>query len=508
MSAVRLCVARLTPLVAFAALSLFAGCTKPTPGYCSGDPTKHRHARVRPRVFACNNEIHTCFTADAANDAGDAGATTDAPADKPTDTGTNGDHPAGTDGADALRGDASDGPTDVFHGCVNNLGCPDSTKHVCQVDAGVCVGCLQNGDCTTVGARACDTTANKCVECVVNGDCADPTKPVCDKQACRACKADSECTGPGPGVCMFHLDGHCATDSETVYVAKVNTTGGCSDSDPTAGTSQLPFCTSQVGIDATRPTVDAGASIDAGDPSDGSASDAGPLAVKTLVVMRGPTPLANWTFNSPGQTVTVVGQANTMINPGAGIGIHLSGGNLYVRGLRVTGSSSDVGVVADGGEIHLDRCTIDTNQGGILINGAAYDITNTIVANNMSAQTGGCGTWAGVCLVEKPQGSAGRFVNNTVVANKQVGVACDGAYPVLGSIVSGSTGGVDSFMCSVASCCGSGPTGIDPTSYHLMTGSSCIDKLPANMSTAYDIDGDPRPYGMLSDCGADEYTGP
>jgi hypothetical protein len=39
-----------------------------------------------------------------------------------------------------------------------------------------------------------------------------------------------------------------------------------------------------------------------------------------------------------------------------------------------------------------------------------------------------------------------------------------------------------------------------------MAGSSCIDKL--TISTTYDIDGDVRPHGTLSDCGADEYIGP
>ena len=215
MSAVRLCVARLTPLVALAALSLIAGCTKPTPLYCEKPEDCNESHGYQPG-YSCDMDIRTCELGTRAVDANDSGTTGDAPADGPTDGGTGEDHPS----ADGPRGDASDGSPDVFHGCVNNLGCPDSTKHVCQVDAGVCVGCLQNGDCTTAGARACDTTANKCVECVVNGDCADPTKPVCDHQVCRACKADSECAGTGPGVCMFHLDGHCATDSETVYVSR------------------------------------------------------------------------------------------------------------------------------------------------------------------------------------------------------------------------------------------------------------------------------------------------
>ncbi len=455
--------------------------------------------------FHCNAMIHTCTPDDASVDVGDAGATGDAPADAPTDRATNEDHPSATDGP---PGDASDASLDVFHGCVDNHGCGDPSKPVCQTDGGVCVGCLENVDCKTAGARACDKAANKCVECVVNGDCTNPTRPVCDQQACRGCKADSECAGTGPGVCMFHLDGHCATDSETVYVSKVNTSGGCSDSAPTAGTSQLPFCTSQVGIDATRLSVDAGTSVDAGDPPDGGDSDAGAPAVKTLVVMRGPMQMTNWSFNSPGQRITVVGQANATINSGATIGVHLSGGTIYVRGLRVTGSTSDVGLVADGGEIHLDRCMIDANLGGILIDSATYDVTNTVIANNTGTSTGGCGGWGGVCIVHESLGAPGRFLNNTVIGNSPVGVACDKAYPVLGSIVIAGVGAQANGACAFTACCGTGPINVDPTTFHLMAGSSCIDQLDAKMSTAYDIDGDPRPHGLLSDCGADEYIGP
>ena len=64
------------------------------------------------------------------------------------------------------------------------------------------------------------------------------------------------------------------------------------------------------------------------------------------------------------------------------------------------------------------------------------------------------------------------------------------------------------FQLRLHPCCASSTINVDPTTYHLMAGSSCIDKLSANMSTTYDIDGDPRPYGTVSDCGADEYTGP
>ena len=231
----------------------------------------------------------------------------------------------------ARAADASDASPDVFHGCVNNSGCSDSTKPVCQTDGGVCVGCLQNSDCKAAAAPACDTAANKCVECVVNGDCTDPTKPVCDKQACRRCAVDSECAGIGPGVCMFHLDGHCATDSETVYLSATGTPA-CSD-DPGSGTSNRPFCHSQPAIDATAPPPSSNADGGNADGANGAA-DGGdgslPASAKTLVVMRG-APLNQWSFNDASRTLTVVGQLGATIDPGANIGIHVSGGRLHPR---------------------------------------------------------------------------------------------------------------------------------------------------------------------------------
>ena len=509
MSAARLCTTRLAPLIALAALSLIAGCTAPTPGYCA------KQSDCGDGGSICMISIHTCLAGDAAGVGGNAGTTGgDAGPDVPIDSGTGEDHPASTDGP---RSDASDGSADVFHGCVNNSGCSDSTKPVCQTDGGVCVGCLQNSDCKADAAPACDTSANKCVECVVNGDCTDPTKPVCDKQACRRCAADSECAGIGPGVCMLHLDGHCATDSETVYVSKT----GCADTTDGGtllGTSTLPYCTSQVAIDATalpaaqRPDAGApdGGNVDAATGTDGGTTV--PASPRSLVVLRGPF-LTEWSFNTDGRTLTVIGQANAMITPGGHIGIHISAGTVYLRSLHVAGGGSSMqGIVADGGELHIDRCIVDnTGMGGVQIDNAGFEITNSVLANNGTNTFTGSVLWSGALLGTVPAGKPAIFLNNTVVNNLGPGVSCTGnnTHDIAGSIVSGNHPDANQTLgCNLLACCGTGPVNVDPASFHLTASSSCIDRLTANMSTAYDLDGTPRPSGSLSDCGAFEYVAP
>ena len=83
----------------------------------------------------------------------------------------------------------------------------DGAFGVCEPEAGVCVQCLSYDDCSI----------NK-------------KKPICDTQACRACRSDSEC--PDPAICM--TDGHCATGGEVIFVDYSSTT--C----PGSGTSANP----------------------------------------------------------------------------------------------------------------------------------------------------------------------------------------------------------------------------------------------------------------------------
>ena len=38
----------------------------------------------------------------------------------------------------------------------------------------------------------CDAAANRCVQCNTNAECSGAT-PICDGNACRACRADGDC---------------------------------------------------------------------------------------------------------------------------------------------------------------------------------------------------------------------------------------------------------------------------------------------------------------------------
>ena len=498
MSGVRFALVRLF----LAAPFLLLACTKPTPGYCDKDTPCTGGGTCTASNF-CTSPIVEAGQ--------DGGVPTDAPVDRPIDA------PADTATGDAPR-DASDGGDaradagEVHTGCNTNNDCrSDAGTPVCQFATGRCVGCLVNSDCRDPQAAVCDSTATTCVQCLLSRDCTDPTAPICDGKICRGCRTDSDCAGIGPEVCMSHIDGHCATDDETVYVLNQPGTALCSDSAATAGSRALPYCQSQPAVDSAVAShlngPDAGTRGDSGADAaaEGGADARRPL--KDLIVMRGPslTPLA---LSASDLTLSVVGQSNATVLAGGFVGVHVSDGTVYIRGLRVNGGATNPGIIADGGEIHLDRCLIDGNMGGVLIDGAPYEITNTIIANNSGTTRGSCGAWGGVCIANVGTAKLSRFLNNTVAANGQVGIACNGPYPIVNSIATGSGGGIDTVVCAFSACCGADPVNLDPQTYHLRAGSSCIDKLSASVSTAYDIDGDKRPSGALSDCGADEYVAP
>ena len=175
-----------------------------------------------------------------------------------------------------------------------------------------------------------------------------------------------------------------------------------------------------------------------------------------------------------------------------------------------------IAVVATGGEIHLDRMVIrDNGAGGVLINGASFAITNSVIAGNgESLFPNTVITWSGIAIGAVPAGGPANLVDNTITGNGTGGVACvdTTANRVAMNGLLFWANARDNLGCTEVPCCVDGNNarinpGFDTINpYHLTASSPCRGKVPATFSPPpFDIDGQPRPVGAMSDCGADEY---
>ena len=422
--------------------------------------------------------------------------------------------------------------------CVSNSDCPQSggkafcVENKCQgcnvsgatasipasggVDGGaIDSGARDGGGSANVGpcpgARpVCATTgtiAGQCVGCVttvtdggVTSSNCDGTTPICNSaNTCVACTSDSQCSdkGVGPGVCMFHQDGRCASDAETIYVK--NSTG-CSGG---AGTSASPYCQPQAGVNAVTTS-------------------------KRVVVMIGTGSLGVWIGSFSGSQVSIFGQNSATISPGgADIGIQIVSGNAYVRGLTIQGvgaSATNPGIVVEAGAtLALDRCIVKANAGGLLVKpGANFDVANSVFDSNQQGLFGTTTLFGGIYLGGSPPSSGlHRLWFNTVVNNQGIGVICNEITQApTGMLLYGNVGG-DFLSCAMdaTSKWSSGkptPTSgssdiTDPaltSTYHLTTSSRCKDYVNASVAHPVDdMDGElrPKPANGKLDCGADEY---
>lgn len=364
--------------------------------------------------------------------------------------------------------------------CTEDSHCADPGAPICNKTTNTCIPCNADAQCEAKNAATKACAAGRCVACSRSEHCGEAARPICVANACAPCTADAQCAakttlGPNPGICMSHTDGHCATDAETLYVenrAGCVMTGG--------GTPAQPFCHPQPAV-----TLAVGGTS------------------QRLVVLRGPAALRNFSATVPSGLLSVVGQSGALINGGPDVGIQVAGGEVYVRTLTVK-SGSNIGVVVDApGTLRMSRSTVEGNSGGgILINGGGFDITNTIVAGNGPGFTAGLGAWGGVAVQTPATGKPARFDHNTVVGNLATGLSCAAMVAAPGLIAHGNSALDISPPCLVTPCCTGDPL-LTPT-HRLMPGSPCVDKLAPNMSLLEDIDGDLRPQGAQSDCGADE----
>ena len=433
------------------------------------------------------------------------------------------------------------------------------TAPVCNPGSGRCVECVQNSECTTPGKSFCvankcqgcnvtgasaggnasdggasdggrvdgggsdggvvgpcngakpvcatsGTVLGQCVQCMTNSDCSGST-PICNTaNTCVGCTSDTQCATIGPGICMFPKDGRCASDAETIYVQNIS--ASCANGS-SAGTSAVPFCNSQDAIGAVTSS-------------------------KRVIVMTGSNlfPITSTSVSGSGP-ISIIGRSVATTNAGAAVGIHVTVGDVYVRGVTIAGGGNTGIVVEAGATLTLNRCIVKGNAGGGLIvnSGAEFEVVNSVFDANGPASDGQGRSFGGVLLLATPSaGKKTRFWFNTVLNSLDKGVVCATSTQALEGLLMLSNFGGDQLNCSFPALANvppqkpstssdtdandTRPKPFDPKKpYHLiktssaLTTSPCIDFIwdPTVQFPLDDVDGDARPYGTAADCGADEY---
>lgn len=378
---------------------LAAGCWQLKPNHCdtANDCASH----------LCNMPTKTCVTEGGAG--GNGGA-------------------AGNGGAGGAGG-SRDASTDSPVSCIATS-CSGNTP-ICPAHDGFasCEACTSSDDCKNAQVAtgpACVTTGamkGSCVPCVDNTTCAGTT-PICDTatNTCTKCVSDSDCAA-APGVCMG--DGHCASAGEVIFVQY--SASGC----PTGnGTMATPYCTLQSGATVLAST-------------------------RNVIIVVGP---ANdqLTLATSGFSPVIIGRADSSMTPGsipaiAGTAITVSSDNVAIRNLLVnvgTGTSTKgilvkgngtklsltnvtvsltngLGIDAEAGAtLTMNRCTVSTNKGGgILLNGAAYDIEESTVTGNGPATLSAI-SWGGVLVNALPTSGSTTLKSLTITNNLAAGLVC------------------------------------------------------------------------------------
>src|SRR5665213_362837 len=395
---------KIATILALGGLMALGACTQPRPGYCTSDAEcpMGQHCQTGSGIdkFMCTSNLD-----------------------------------GGPDGAGATDG-SGDG--------IDAQGC--RTSQECPTDTPICV----NRSCTSCGPTDGGSSAcalrdsahpvcgsnGTCLECVTSQDCSrDPTKPICavSTNTCGACTADSDCTakGIGPGVCMAHQDGRCATDAETIYVqftAPCATAPGGGN-----GTAASPFCGMAAAVLAVSNS-------------------------RRVIVVVGSVPgsAAAMQGASVGSTqVSIVGQSTAIIGSSGSStpNLTIDGANVFIRSVSLK-NSLDLGIsVKNAATIQLDTVTFDSNStGGLLVDSSAFDVRDSVFTKNGPGDAMGA-AWGGMRIQGTLSAASASLEQVTIINNGQVGISC--TMPVSGTEVfaSGNAGGVDiSPSCGFSSC--------------------------------------------------------
>lgn len=310
-----------------------------------------------------------------------------------------------------------------------------STSHTC-------VSCaLADGGCPA-NAPACEADSGRCVACVDNGGCSVPTRPICDPASftCVPCARDEECAGVGPGICLAHLDGRCATDDEAIYVGPPDP-ATCSDTAASAGTRAVPYCTAERGVRAAN------------------------AKGKALVVLAGALSggFSGIALDAP---LAVVGRNAVLNADDYADGIGITSGELYLRGITVAGSAAratGIGINAQATlgatlVLRLRDCTIRGNPGGgVLLAGAAFDIENSTVTGNGPGETAAGVTFGGIRIEGTPSAGPASIRRSTITDNLAPGLSCASAIQGTGVLATGNAVREIASSCALVSCGVPGP---------------------------------------------------
>ena len=473
-----------------AVVSVAVGCKERNPDYCPDAGVMfHKSCSEYNASLDAQPDVTDARDAEGGGDAADAQDLADAveaaPEVKPPicvvddDCRTDG----GTFACDTVDGGA------MCVECTKNEHCA-GTKPVCDPAARKCVECTGAAanaalECKVDSKKSvCLASSQSCVQCLDDSKCSGVT-PKCDGHICRACRSDAECGGEN--VC---LDSGACASAEVIFVEFK--AAGCAGA---TGASDKPFC----------------------NPSDAVAAVAAGKGF--VIVIKGPASGPLLLDTPVTTTIVVVGRKNTagespVIPLGVLTGVHVSTGNVLVRDLAVTGGTAasakgavvtgagvtltlrnvsidtgtGLGVQADtGATLAMDQCTVKNNPGGgLLINGASYNVTNSVFATS---------SYGVKFNVPKAPTS---FAFNTVVANTSIAVSCDLSNPqtLTASIVAGFN---DS--CTLTNCVTTAPT-FDAARPFRLTAHLACPMAPASFPD-HDIDGDARTAPI--DCGADQF---
>jgi hypothetical protein len=294
--------------------------------------------------------------------------------------------------------------------------------------------------------------------------------------------------GALPGLCY---GGRCATDSDSVYV-EFNQ-NGCPGAN---GSVTAPYCTPNNGVSALASAKKKYLVI-IGAVNDQLVMNTNSL---TPVVIGRPNGTNAGSIPAVSATGILVSSDNVVIRDlsigngttSASKGIVISGFGTKVQLQHLTISlGNGLGVDAEAGtSLQMDRCLLQNNMaGGVLINGAGYQIANSILTSNLY----------GLKFTAAAIPTSSQVLYSTIVANQGNAVTCDttNAQPINESIVVGVN---DS--CTLNNDVTTMTAFDSARPFHLTGPLGCPSGDPTTIPD-HDYDGESR--SKPTDCGADQH---